>query len=118
MAWKLAVLRKFSTTNHFRLLNQLRNEIKAYPLVRRQKTKYSKYIGIENKRDIRENQSNKETETASKKEVSFNNFESINKIKQNTSGFEESNKDKDSSNYNDSNSINEQKKTFCIDKQS
>ena len=34
MAWDPVVLRKYNTTGHFRLLNQLRGELKANPLVR------------------------------------------------------------------------------------
>jgi hypothetical protein len=34
MAWDPAVLRKFNTTGHFRLLNQLRSELKGNPLIR------------------------------------------------------------------------------------
>ena len=34
MAWDPAVLRKYNTTGHFRLLNQLRSELKGNPLIR------------------------------------------------------------------------------------
>jgi hypothetical protein len=34
MGWEPAVLRKYNTTGHFRLLSQLRSELKANPLVR------------------------------------------------------------------------------------
>lgn len=34
MGWDPSVLRKFNTTNHFRLLSQLRGELKSNPLVR------------------------------------------------------------------------------------
>ena len=34
MAWDLSLLRKFSNTSHFRLLKQVRNELKAVPLNR------------------------------------------------------------------------------------
>jgi hypothetical protein len=34
MAWEPSVLRKYNTTGHFRLLSQLRTELKANPLVR------------------------------------------------------------------------------------
>ena len=36
MSWDPAVLRKYNTTGHFRLLNQLRSELKSSPLVRPQ----------------------------------------------------------------------------------
>ena len=34
MAWDPSMLRKYNTTGHFRLLNQLRGELKSNPLVR------------------------------------------------------------------------------------
>ncbi|MFM7313742.1 MAG: hypothetical protein ACKO0M_11345 [Cyanobium sp.] len=34
MGWDPAVLRKYNTTGHFRLLNQLRSEIRERPLIR------------------------------------------------------------------------------------
>ena len=34
MAWDPSVLRKYNSTGHFRLLNQLRSELKNNPLVR------------------------------------------------------------------------------------
>lgn len=34
MVWEPTVLRKYNTTGHFRLLNQLRAELKGNPLVR------------------------------------------------------------------------------------
>jgi hypothetical protein len=34
MAWDPAVLRKHNTTSHFRLLSQLRSELRENPLVR------------------------------------------------------------------------------------
>ena len=34
MAWDPTVLRKYNTTGHFRLLNQVRSELKGNPLVR------------------------------------------------------------------------------------
>ena len=34
MAWDPAVLRKYNATGHFRLLNQVRSELKGNPLIR------------------------------------------------------------------------------------
>tara|TARA_B100001939_G_C16684330_1_gene505806 strand:- start:141 stop:434 length:294 start_codon:yes stop_codon:yes gene_type:complete len=34
LAWDQALMRKYSNTGHFRLLNQLRNELKKDPIVR------------------------------------------------------------------------------------
>ncbi len=33
-SWNHDLLRKYSNTGHFRLLNQLRNELKQYPIIR------------------------------------------------------------------------------------
>ncbi|MFO7629800.1 MAG: hypothetical protein R6W06_09875 [Prochlorococcaceae cyanobacterium] len=35
MGWDPTVLRKYNTTGHFRLLNQLRGELQAHPIQRR-----------------------------------------------------------------------------------
>ena len=34
MGWDPAVLRKYNTTGHFRMINQLRSELKGNPLIR------------------------------------------------------------------------------------
>jgi hypothetical protein len=34
MSWDPSVLRKYNSTGHFRLLNQVRSELRAHPLVR------------------------------------------------------------------------------------
>ncbi len=39
MSWDQALLRKFSSTGHFRLLNQVRSELKSQPLNRNTQTR-------------------------------------------------------------------------------
>jgi hypothetical protein len=39
MSWDQALLRKFSSTGHFRLLNQVRSELKSQPLNRDAQTR-------------------------------------------------------------------------------
>ena len=39
MSWDQAILRKFSSTSHFRLIQQLRSELKIQPLIRDHHTK-------------------------------------------------------------------------------
>ena len=34
-SWDPYLVKKFGSTNHFKLLNQLRNEVKKYPLIRK-----------------------------------------------------------------------------------
>lgn len=46
MAWDPTVLRKYNTTGHFRLLNQLRGELKDNPLVR---PKHGETVGDANR---------------------------------------------------------------------
>jgi hypothetical protein len=45
MAWDPSVLRKYSTTSHFRLLNQVRSELKNSPLSRNQDGELSVNMG-------------------------------------------------------------------------
>lgn len=46
MAWDPAVLRKHNITGHFRLLNQLRTELRDHPLVR---PKQGESVGVANR---------------------------------------------------------------------
>ena len=39
MGWDPTILRKYTSTTHFRLLNQVRSELKAQPLIRNINTK-------------------------------------------------------------------------------
>ena len=45
MSWDPSVLRKYSTTSHFRLLNQVRSELKSSPLSRNQDGELSVSMG-------------------------------------------------------------------------
>jgi hypothetical protein len=45
MTWDPSVLRKYSTTSHFRLLNQVRSELKSSPLSRNQDGELSVSMG-------------------------------------------------------------------------
>lgn len=45
MTWDPTVLRKYSTTSHFRLLNQVRSELKSSPLSRNQEGELSVSMG-------------------------------------------------------------------------
>ena len=37
ISWDSSLVKKFSTSNHFKLINQLRNEVKKYPLIKKNK---------------------------------------------------------------------------------
>ena len=38
ISWDPSLVKKFSSSNHYKLLNQLRNEVKKYPLNNKRKT--------------------------------------------------------------------------------
>ncbi len=80
ISWDSTLVKKFSSSNHFKLLNQLRNEVKKYPLNNKKNstsidnndsnTKITNYnsqnIVSKNSNPTNDNQSNNST-------VSFNN---------------------------------------------
>tara|TARA_B100000579_G_C22672924_1_gene776512 strand:+ start:370 stop:846 length:477 start_codon:yes stop_codon:yes gene_type:complete len=51
VSWDPTLVKKFSTSNHYKLLNQLRNEVKKYPLNNKKKSSsiQSKDSNIDNK---------------------------------------------------------------------
>ena len=38
ISWDPSLVKKFSSSNHYKLLNQLRNEVKKYPLNNKKKS--------------------------------------------------------------------------------
>ena len=85
ISWDQSLVKKFSSSNHYKLLNQLRNEVKKYPL--NNKKKSSTIQSIDTKKDNKSNSpvshsqnisisntSNQGSETNNlKSTVSFNN---------------------------------------------
>ena len=85
ISWDPSLVKKFSSSNHYKLLNQLRNEVKKYPL--KNKKKQSTFQNIDTKKDNKSNSpishsqnisisynSNQDSETNNiKSTVSFNN---------------------------------------------
>ena len=55
ISWDHSLIKKFGVSNHFKLLNQLRNEVKKYPL-KKNKYKQSSHSSDENKNDYNSNQ--------------------------------------------------------------
>ena len=53
MSWDPSLVKKFSSSNHYKLLNQLRNEVKKYPL--NNKKKPSTIQSINTKKEIKSN---------------------------------------------------------------
>ena len=85
ISWDASLVKKFSSSNHFKLLNQLRNEIKKYPLPNRnylskkptveKKSVQNSNTEISNSKDIllsRNSNYINETDTI-KSTISFNN---------------------------------------------
>ena len=85
MSWDPALVKKFSSSNHLKLLNQLRNEVIKYPLNNRKKSKSN---NIKDSNQDNQNNSNVEysqnelytekankrnDENSNKSNVSFNN---------------------------------------------
>ena len=53
ISWDPSLVKKFSSSNHYKLLNQLRNEVKKYPL--NNKKKASTIQSIDSKKDNKSN---------------------------------------------------------------
>ena len=103
ISWDPALVKKFSSSNHLKMLNQLRNEVIKYPLNNKKK---SKSIHVKDSNQDNKNNSNVEhsqnelfTEKANKRNdeniiksnVSFNNsknFSIYNQSKNNSIGRE------------------------------
>ena len=96
ISWDPALVKKFSSSNHLKMLNQLRNEVIKYPLNNKKK---SKSINVKDSNQDNKNNSNVEhsqnelfTEKANKKNdenriksnVSFNNSKNFSIYNQST----------------------------------
>ena len=116
ISWDPSLIKKFSSSNHFKLLNQLRNEVKKYPLNNKKKlssniVKDNKFESINNlvtstNQDIKilkNLNSNKEINNQ-KSYVSFNNSKNFS-IYNNSNT--DSNKDQQESTFTSSKKINE-----------
>ncbi len=101
ISWDPALVKKFSSSNHLKMLNQLRNEVIKYPLNNKKK---SKPINVKDSNQDNKNNSNVEhsqnelfTEKANKKNdenkiksnVSFNNSKNFSIYNQSTNNSRE-----------------------------
>ena len=101
ISWDPALVKKFSSSNHLKMLNQLRNEVIKYPLNNKKK---SKSIHVKDSNQDNKNNSNVEhsqnelfTEKANKKNdeniiksnVSFNNSKNFSIYNQSTNNSRE-----------------------------
>ena len=85
VSWDPSLIKKFSSSNHYKLLNQLKNEVKKYPL--NNKKKESSIQSKDNNQDIKnkshnphpsniplsDNSCHSNEENINKSTVSFNN---------------------------------------------
>ena len=95
ISWDPSLIKKFSSSNHYKLLNQLRNEVKKYPLNNKKKSSSIPPKDIasnKNKSNIQpiqnssfSNSSNQSTKVNSNKSsVSFNNAKNFSIYNQTT----------------------------------
>ena len=95
VSWDPSLIKKFSSSNHYKLLNQLRNEVKKYPLNNKKNTSSiptKETISIKNKANIPAiqnssftNSSNQTTKVnTNKSTVSFNNAKNFSIYNQTT----------------------------------
>ena len=58
VSWDPSLIKKFSSSNHYKLLNQLRNEVKKYPLNKKKNTTYiptKETVSNKNKANMKKN---------------------------------------------------------------
>ena len=95
VSWDPSLIKKFSSSNHYKLLNQLRNEVKKYPLNNKKNTTSiptKETISNKNKANIQAiknssitNSSNQNSKVnINKSTVSFNNAKNFSIYKQST----------------------------------
>ena len=119
ISWDPALVKKFSSSNHYKLLNQLRNEVKKYPLNNKKNSisiQTKDIISNKNKSNVPSiqnspfsNSSNQSTKVNSNKStVSFNNaknFSIYNQTTNNNIGRQNESISSDTSISNEDNSI-------------
>ena len=101
MSWDPALVKKFSSSNHLKMLNQLRNEVIKYPLNNKKKSKSIQVKGSnqDNKNSLNVEDSTNELlsvkankrndENSNKSNVSFNNSKNFSIYNQSTNNSPE-----------------------------
>ena len=101
ISWDPALVKKFSSSNHLKMLNQLRNEVIKYPLNNKKKSKsiHVKDSNQDNKNnsnfehspnELSAQKANKRTdENSNKSNVSFNNSKNFSIYNQSTNNSRE-----------------------------
>ena len=123
-SWDASLIKKFSSSNHFKLLNQLRNEVKKYPLIKKKNstTNIKKDINYDSKdtqnhsisNDLSKginNTNNKELHS-NQSTVSFNNSKNFSIYKTVNEGTSENKKESNSSSENNSKEKSNSSKSF------
>ncbi len=99
ISWDATLVKKFSSSNHYKMLNQLRSEVKKYPLTRKKNT-ITKPIK-DNNIGRKNNQA-----TAFPKEISISRIENTNNEKTGSKSTVSFNNSKNFSIYNNINNEN------------
>ena len=92
-SWDQSLVKKYSSSNHFKMLNQLRNEVIKYPLIKR--TNISSKSNIENKIE-----NNNKENTNNSKDLSLSYNSNINREIDKSKSTVSFNNSKDFSIYN------------------
>ena len=110
ISWDHSLVKKYSSSNHYKMLNQLRNEVKKYPLTK--KKNLSSNVRSDSKFEVNDNQI-----PASLEEVSFQQTSAINNENKNIQSTVSFNNSKNFSIYNSINkdSIKKQHEIKFID---
>ena len=124
ISWDPSLVKKFSSSNHYKLLNQLRNEVKKYPLNNKKNLKSIQpkdVIDNKNKSNVPPKQNSYFTKNSnhsnqinsSKSTVSFNNAKNFSIYNQSTNNNIGSQKE---SSFNDLSKSNEDSSTKTFNK--
>ena len=108
ISWDQSLVKKFSSSNHFKLLTQLRSEVKKYPLIRKHNSLSA--INKDNKLENKSNINDRNIKKQSQYDTASNIKEK--EIKQSTISF---NNSKNFSIYNNHDSAKESDKNIFID---
>ena len=124
ISWDPSLVKKFSSSNHYKLLNQLRNEVKKYPLNNKKNLKSIQSKDIIDKKNksndssiqnsyLTKNSNHSNQVNTSKSTVSFNNAKNFSIYNQSTSNNIGS---QNESSFNDLSKSNEDSSTKTFNK--
>ena len=124
ISWDPSLVKKFSSSNHYKLLNQLRNEVKKYPLNNKKNIKSIQSKDIIDKKNksndssiqnsyLTKNSNHSNQVNTSKSTVSFNNAKNFSIYNQSTNNNIGS---QNESSFNDLSKSNEDSSTKTFNK--